>query len=210
MLDLTGAEHGSEKTECTFSYQRSKKQFKKTKKLILKKTLNTMKKTILLTALMFMFIGWKRKPETPNLNTANLWSVIQMLDIKYPDLVYAQALLESGHFSSKHCKVNNNLFGMKFPRFRKTLAIGKGSGGYAIYKNWIASVKDYAIFQDNLFKKKEMNKKQFTQFLDHKYCESTGYVAKLTKIINKSSTVFNSSNKLKPEDIYEIQENQNL
>lgn len=33
-------------------------------------------------------------------------------DIKHPDIVYAQAVLETGHFTSRICTEDNNLFGL--------------------------------------------------------------------------------------------------
>ena len=51
--------------------------------------------------------------------------------IPHPNIVLAQARLESGNFTSRRCKVDHNLFGIKH---------GKR---YARYRNWRESVADY-------------------------------------------------------------------
>ena len=62
--------------------------------------------------------------------------------IKYPEIVWAQAILETGHFRSKIFRYNNNMFGMRLARLRKRTAIGKRFG-YAIYSSWQESIIDY-------------------------------------------------------------------
>ena len=47
---------------------------------------------------------------------------IKQLNLKYPHIVYAQAMLESGNFTSKIFRENNNMFGMKQARVRINLA----------------------------------------------------------------------------------------
>lgn len=53
--------------------------------------------------------------------------------VPHPNIVLAQARLESGNFKSDFYKRTNNLFGLK-----------KG-GRYATYKTWRDSIKDYKI-----------------------------------------------------------------
>ena len=43
---------------------------------------------------------------------------IQQLNLKHPHIAYAQAMLESGNFTSKIFRENNNMFGMKQARVR--------------------------------------------------------------------------------------------
>jgi len=95
----------------------------------------------------------------PNVNTnqqytdlafspEKLKAEIQKQGIIYPDVAFAQATWETGHFSSPIFKENNNLFGMKLAHQRKTTAIGQNRG-HAKYANWQDSVKDYKLWQDS-------------------------------------------------------------
>jgi flagellum-specific peptidoglycan hydrolase FlgJ len=56
---------------------------------------------------------------------------IKRQNIPHPEIVLAQAIHETGNFTSRLCKVNHNLFGIKY------------NGRYAKYPNWQASVVDY-------------------------------------------------------------------
>ena len=51
--------------------------------------------------------------------------------VPHADIVLAQARHETGNFTSRLCRVNHNLFGIKH------------NGKYAKYSNWKASIKDY-------------------------------------------------------------------
>jgi len=60
-------------------------------------------------------------------------------------LLTAQAAHETGNFTSKIFKENNNLFGMKLPKKRKTTATGERYG-HAVFKNIADSIQDYKIY----------------------------------------------------------------
>lgn len=60
-------------------------------------------------------------------------------------LITAQAGFETGNFTSVIFKENNNLFGMKLPKVRKTTAIGENRG-HAVYRTIEDSVKDYWLY----------------------------------------------------------------
>ena len=113
----------------------------------------------------------------------NLQKEIVKQGIKYPDIVMAQAKIESGHFTSAIFKENNNLFGMKLPAQRKTTAIGKNRG-HAKYETWQDSVKDYKIWQDTLGWS-SLSKETYIQKLSDKYCMPPdcpkGYYSKIVK-----------------------------
>lgn len=61
----------------------------------------------------------------------------------------AQAAHETSNFTSKIFRENNNLFGMKFPKVRKTTAIGERYG-HAIYNSLKESVEDIALYHKAL------------------------------------------------------------
>lgn len=56
---------------------------------------------------------------------------IQRQGIPHPHIVLAQARLETGNFTSRRCRVQRNLFGIKH------------RGRYASYRRWQESVADY-------------------------------------------------------------------
>lgn len=60
-----------------------------------------------------------------------VYDELKKYDVKYPQIVLAQAKLETGNYTSTLCKKHGNLFGLK----RK--------GGYAKFNNWKESVKAY-------------------------------------------------------------------
>ena len=60
-------------------------------------------------------------------------------------LITAQAGFETGNFTSVIFKENNNLFGMKLPKVRKTTAIGENRG-HAVYKTIEDCIKDYWLY----------------------------------------------------------------
>ncbi|HEY1045750.1 MAG TPA: hypothetical protein VGF79_04880 [Bacteroidia bacterium] len=55
----------------------------------------------------------------------------------------------SGHYS--WLSVNHyNLCGMRFPKSRRTYAIGATNTNYAIYRNWFECMLDFKIYMENL------------------------------------------------------------
>ena len=60
-----------------------------------------------------------------------VYDELKKYNVKYPQIVLAQAKLETGNYTSTLCKKHGNLFGLK----RK--------GGYAKFNNWKESVKAY-------------------------------------------------------------------
>ena len=131
--------------------------------------------------------------DTVHVNYQNLYDEIVKQGIKFPKIVWAQAILESGHFKSKVFNNNNNLFGMMVPRKRKTVAL-PGSSLYAKYDSWQSSVYDYKLYQDYIFRNSELNEKEYYSHLDRRYCYGAGvnYSAKLKKIIAKYSDLLKS------------------
>lgn len=115
---------------------------------------------------------------------------IERLGIKHPDIVYAQAILETGEFTSPIFRENNNLFGMKYVKdfksrySRPTTAIGS-QFGHAVYNNWRLSVDDYQLWQD-MFKKTPIeSESDYLQLLDSRYAVPGKYVPVLKGIIDK-------------------------
>jgi UDP-N-acetylglucosamine pyrophosphorylase len=76
-----------------------------------------------------------------------LKKVIEYEKITTPDVVIFQSQLETGFYTSDVFLNGNNLFGMKYPKLRKTVASGEYQG-HAKYEHWIDSVIDYKLWQD--------------------------------------------------------------
>jgi flagellum-specific peptidoglycan hydrolase FlgJ len=109
----------------------------------------------------------------------NLARLIYNLKIAHPDIVMAQAIIESGNFKSNIFKENNNLFGMKMPEYRKTTAIGTNRG-HAVYRNWRESVIDYALWQGKRARHSTTN--QYLRRL-RSYATDPNYITKIKKRI---------------------------
>ena len=69
----------------------------------------------------------------PELTIANLYKEIVRNGILYPEIVLAQAILETGWFRSSLCRDRNNLFGLTNPR----------TGKYFEFGHWTESVRAY-------------------------------------------------------------------
>lgn len=109
----------------------------------------------------------------------NLMIVIERSGIRFPDIVFAQAMLETGHFKSRIFVEANNLFGMKLARSRPTTAIGEYSG-HAMYEDWVSSVMDYALYQ-SAYLRKLKTRDQYYEYLSQNYAEDPDYVTKLRR-----------------------------
>lgn len=73
------------------------------------------------------------REELPELTITNLLAEIKKNNIKYPKIVLAQAILETGWFKSSVCRNKHNLFGLTNPRTKT----------YYEFNHWTESVKAY-------------------------------------------------------------------
>jgi hypothetical protein len=67
-------------------------------------------------------------------------------EIESPGIVYRQAIIETGWFTSELFEKANNIFGIRLARIRKTTATGEYEY-HAKYQFWYDSVKDYRLLQ---------------------------------------------------------------
>ena len=107
------------------------------------------------------------------------------LNVKYPHIVLAQAILETGHYSSTIFKTNHNLFGMKEARSRVKTAKGTQLN-HAYYDNWRESVYDYAFYQCRYMGRIDSEEEYF-QALDASYAEAGDYITLLKQIIEREN-----------------------
>jgi hypothetical protein len=118
--------------------------------------------------LMFLYKrNLKKRPmyEYPReLNAENLKFLIQNAGIQYPEIVFRQAIIETGNLSCTNCSLDgNNLFGFRV------------GSGYKQYNTWHSSVYDYAQWQREHYKGGD-----YYQFLlDVGYAQDSTYIEKL-------------------------------
>jgi hypothetical protein len=77
------------------------------------------------------------------------YQFIVALGLPNPEVIYRQAVLESGNFTSRIWRQYNNPFGMNFPSVRPTTASGRGGSGDGIkakYNSWEESILDYQMW----------------------------------------------------------------
>jgi flagellum-specific peptidoglycan hydrolase FlgJ len=121
-----------------------------------------------------------------------LYEQIIKSGIKHPEIVFAQAILESGHFTSSLFERANNLFGMKVPTKRETVAIGN-TNGYSKYETWHHSIYDYKLWQEFLFSKRgELSKVEYLAYLKKWYAVDKNYVFKVENKIKEFSFMLGS------------------
>ena len=89
--------------------------------------------------------------------------------IEHPTIVKAQAILETGNFTSDLCVKNNNLFGLYDSKNKR----------YYSYNHWWESIEAYK----KLIQRKYNNSKYYYKFLeDIKYAKDKEYINKLKEI----------------------------
>lgn len=98
-----------------------------------------------------------------------LKEALEYYGIKCPSIVYAQAVLETGHFKSAVCTNNNNLFGL----------YDNKNGKYYRFKHWSESVVAYKSYIQNRYK----TDSSYYQFLKSiGYAEDPAYIRKIKQI----------------------------
>lgn len=101
-----------------------------------------------------------------------LWEALLFYDIKHPEIVYAQALLETGYFKSKGCTRDNNLFGLYNSKKKR----------YHKFDHWAESVVKYKEWIQYRYKPPN----DYYEFLRKiHYAEDPTYITKLKQIVKK-------------------------
>ena len=108
---------------------------------------------------------------------------LREINIKFPNIVKAQATLETGYFKSEMFIVNHNLFGMKVAKLRPTTALGENLG-HAFYDNWKQSVLDYAFYQA-AYLRQIKTEGDYLTYLELNYAEDPQYINKIKKLIKQ-------------------------
>ena len=102
-----------------------------------------------------------------------LIDALEYYGIHYPNVVYAQALLETGYFKSEGCLRYNNLFGLYDNKAKR----------YCRFNHWTESVIAYKEWIQKRYKPPE----DYYRFLQRiGYAEDPQYVYKLKQIVNSN------------------------
>lgn len=104
-------------------------------------------------------------------DSALLVEALKYYDVKHPEIVYAQAIFETGHFKSRVCKEYNNLFGLYDSK----------RGEYYKFNHWSESVVGYLNYIQNRY---HPSNDYYIFLKDIGYAEDSMYVHKLKGIIN--------------------------
>lgn len=131
---------------------------------------------------------------------------IKELNFRFPELVYAQAVLESGaDFDSKINIENNNYFGMKDANKRINIQSGI-QNDHAYYFSWRNSTIDYALFVATYlsdFKSKE----EYYQYIERNYSETPGYIERVKQL---EKQYFDKLSNLEGKNSYDLFEEESI
>lgn len=122
--------------------------------------------------------------ETP-FHQDSLVILLKDLNVKFPHIVMAQSIIETGHWTSKIFNENHNLFGMKEAAVRVHTAKGT-QYGHAYYDSWEESVYDYAFYQCR-YLGGFRTEAEYYQYLAGSYAEAPNYVQSLKRVVEKEN-----------------------
>lgn len=125
---------------------------------------------------------------TQPVDNESLAQVLKTFNVKFPAIVHAQAVQESGNFTSSLFGRNHNLFGMKHPERRVTTSLGS-VGGYAYYATWVDSVVDYALWFQTYASECKTEDDVF-KLLDKLYAQHPGYSGIIKDLSKKYSSFY--------------------
>lgn len=107
-----------------------------------------------------------------------LMEALEYYDVKHPKIVQAQAILETGNFTSEGCLVDNNLFGLYDSKRQR----------YYSFDHWISSVEAYVSMVQYKYKGgSDKPPNDYYKFLsDIGYAEDPNYINKLKGIVSRN------------------------
>lgn len=118
-------------------------------------------------------------PEHPfylleDVNEEVLYNTLVHYEFPFPEIITAQAVLESGNFKSRLCLEHNNLFGL----------YNSSKGKYYYFDSWISSV--FAYKDKILYKYKEDKYDSYYSFLVAiNYATDPNYISKIKSLADK-------------------------
>lgn len=133
------------------------------------------------------------KQKIPTDSLMSIYELAKKSDAWYPEVIYAQAILESSSGKSELAQTCNNLFGMKKALTRPNTQINYMVNErtslekiYGVYMNWQHSVIDRILWDEWVFSGKKPSREQYMAKLGGVYAEDKQYVSKLNKIIERT------------------------
>ena len=106
------------------------------------------------------------------LSEENLYNELVAQGVDFPEIVTAQAILETGHFKSYACLQQNNLFGLR-----------DNKGKYMSFPHWTDAVAAYKKYIQRYNHPVPEDYYAYLQELG--YAEDPQYIDKLKQIVNK-------------------------
>lgn len=119
--------------------------------------------------------------KTDEFERQKLVQMLKDLNVKFPHIVLAQSMQETGNWKSAIFLENNNLFGMKEARSRITTAEGTNRN-HAYYNHWRESVYDYAFYQCR-YLNGIRSEAEYYQYLSASYAEDPTYVQRVQSLV---------------------------
>lgn len=107
-----------------------------------------------------------------------LIEALEYYGVKHPQIVHAQAILETGNFKSDACLTNNNLFGLYDSKNKK----------YYKFNHWTNSIEAYInMVQYKYQGDSDKPPNDYYRFLSNiGYAKDPNYISKLKKVVNKN------------------------
>lgn len=113
---------------------------------------------------------------------------IKRLNFNFPYLVYCQSYVETGAWTSRIYRENNNLFGMKQAQVRANLAVGT-QYEHAYYNNWKESLYDYAFYYSEYLSDIK-DEDQYIDYVNQRYAEHPEYDLMIREVLPKAKEIF--------------------
>lgn len=106
------------------------------------------------------------------LSKENLYNELVAQGVDFPEIVTAQAVLETGHFKSYACLQQNNLFGLR-----------NNKGNYMSFPHWTDAVAAYKKYIQRY--NHPVPEDYYVYLQELGYAEDPQYIDKLKQIVNK-------------------------
>ena len=109
----------------------------------------------------------------------------------YPNVIFAQLVLESASGNSMLAQQANNLFGMKLVAQRPTTQLYNTNYTindcvYGKYLNWQLSILDRILWDYNIFDTNKPSETEYMNAIKARYAEDPNYLNKLNQLIEQT------------------------
>lgn len=108
-----------------------------------------------------------------DLTKDNFFTVCSILEIKHPDVVYAQARLESGNFTSSHYRNRNNFLGIYDSKRKR----------YMSFDHWTDCLVAYRDKVQYRYKRNSDREDYLCWLVETGYAQDPNYISKLRKML---------------------------